>query len=101
MTFRDVTDDDATEIGRQFMQRLPEGYCWNISPIEYLTQIIDERDDMGRDAKRYRYLRSQQWNDNTIAVVRHPKDAVKLGYDCPSGARLDEFVDAAMENSND
>lgn len=48
------------------------------------------------DAKRYRWLRAQNWNDGLLAVVADPKDAVKLGYECPSLARLDEQIDAAM-----
>ncbi len=48
------------------------------------------------DAKRYRWLRAQNWNDGLLAVVADPKDALKLGYDCPSMARLDEQIDAAM-----
>jgi hypothetical protein len=48
------------------------------------------------DAKRYRWLRGQNWNDSLLAVVADPKDAVKLGQDCPSLERLDEQIDAAM-----
>ena len=48
------------------------------------------------DAKRYRWLREQNWNDGLLAVVADPKAAVKLGHDCPSLARLDEHIDAAM-----
>lgn len=48
------------------------------------------------DAARYRWLRAQHWNDNTLAVVYIPKNAVKLGYDCPMGKRLDEFIDDEM-----
>jgi hypothetical protein len=48
------------------------------------------------DAKRYRWLREQNWNDGLLAVVADPKDAVKLGYDCPSLDRLDAEIDAAM-----
>lgn len=49
-----------------------------------------------KDAERYRWLRAQNWNDGLLAVVADPKDAVKLGHDCPSLARLDEQIDAAM-----
>lgn len=49
-----------------------------------------------RDAERYRWLRDQHWNEADMAVVCHPKKSVKLGFDCPSGERLDESVDAAM-----
>lgn len=48
------------------------------------------------DAERYRWLRAQHWSDNNIAVVRNPRDAMKLGHDAPSGDRLDAFIDEAM-----
>ena len=47
-------------------------------------------------AERYRWLRGQNWNDGLFAVVADPKDAIKLGYDCPSLTRLDEQIDAAI-----
>lgn len=48
------------------------------------------------DAARYRWLREQHWNDAPLCVVAWPKHAVKLGHDCPSGARLDAAIDAAL-----
>jgi hypothetical protein len=48
------------------------------------------------DANRYRWLRAQNWDTGLLAVVADPKDAVKLGCDCPSLSRLDEQIDAAM-----
>jgi len=45
--------------------------------------------------QRYLWLREQHWNESNVAVVLAPKKAVKLGYDCPSGQRLDEIIDAA------
>jgi hypothetical protein len=50
--------------------------------------------ELERDAERYRKLRQQQWNESELCVVMRPKEAVKLGYDCPSLERLDAFVDA-------
>jgi hypothetical protein len=38
-------------------------------------------------------------SDGPLAVVANPKDAVKLGRDCPSLDRLDEAIDIAMEKS--
>ncbi len=52
-----------------------------------------------RDARRYRWLRAQHWNDNTIAAVRWPKDAMRLGHDAPSGERLDAAIDEAILNA--
>ncbi|WP_369070804.1 hypothetical protein [Burkholderia gladioli] len=56
---------------------------------------ISESEDV-RDAARYRWLRSQQWNESVFAVVRDPKRSVKLGADCPSGQRLDEEIDSSI-----
>lgn len=47
------------------------------------------------DAKRYRWLRDQDWFSSPLAVVHSPKDAVKLGHDCPSRDRLDAAIDRA------
>ena len=69
---------------------------------EYLV-VAQERDQLNaeiealrRDAERYRWLRSQHWNESDMAVACHPKKSVKLGFDCPSGERLDHAIDAAM-----
>ena len=51
------------------------------------------------DAERYRWLRGQHWYDNTIVAVCSPKDAMKLGYEAPSGERLDELIDEAMRHN--
>lgn len=61
--------------------------------IERLADALMERE---RDARRYRWLRAQHWNDNTIAAVRWPKDAMRLGHDAPSGERLDAAIDEAI-----
>ena len=53
-------------------------------------------ESLRKDAERYRYLRAQHWHDNTITAVRFPRDAMKLGYDAPSGDRLDDLIDAEM-----
>ena|SRR5258708_3374605 len=58
--------------------------------------LTAEIDGLKRDAERYRWLREQHWNEADIAVVCYPKKSVKLGFDCPSGQRLDEAIDAAI-----
>lgn len=61
---------------------------------------MNEQDEaMHKDASRYRWLRSQNWNDGLLAVVANPKAAVRLGHDCPSLDRLDEAIDSAMKES--
>jgi len=52
--------------------------------------------EVERDARRYRFLRKQHWHESALGVVRDPKKTVKPGTDCPSGSRLDEFIDAAL-----
>lgn len=98
-----------------------------VAEVEYIVNCMAEGDDSGcgsktdlgrdlerevqklyeqiaslqDDAERYRWLREQHWNESTLAVVCEPKKAVKLGYDCPSGERLDEAIDAAMSKGGD
>lgn len=60
------------------------------------TKGPDGLADLHKDAERYRWLRSQHWNESDMAVACHPKKSVKLGFDCPSGERLDHAIDAAM-----
>lgn len=67
--------------------------------VDPAADTIDRHpDDVAneKDAERYRWLRAQHWNDSLLAVVADPKDAVKLGHDCPSLDRLDAAIDAAM-----
>jgi hypothetical protein len=45
------------------------------------------------DAKRYRALRQMTWHASPLCVVANPRQAVKLGYYCPSGNPLDETID--------
>ena len=47
-------------------------------------------------ARRYLWLREQHWFNGQICVVLDPKQALKLGFDCPSGDRLDTFIDEFM-----
>lgn len=68
-------------------------YCKQSAEAKALREEIDQLRD---DAARYRWLRAQHWTDNTIAAVRCPKDAMKLGHDAPSGERLDALIDEAM-----
>jgi hypothetical protein len=48
------------------------------------------------DAARYRWLRQQHWSDGPLCVVLRPREAVKLGYFCPSLEYLDDLIDAEM-----
>lgn len=57
----------------------------------------DEIARLRADAERYRWLRAQHWESSSLGVVRDPKESVKLGYDVPSGDRLDMAIDEAMK----
>lgn len=73
--------------------------CWiEFKPDHGTASALPASED-ARDAARYRWLREQHWNESNVAVVLAPKKAVKLGYDCPSGQRLDEIIDAARSAS--
>ncbi len=48
------------------------------------------------DASRYRWLRAQYWDSGPVCVVADPRNAVKLGYYCPSMGGLDDLIDDAM-----
>lgn len=61
-----------------------------------LRRLDAENKALRADAERYRWLREQNWHDSDLCVVRRPRQAIKPGYDCPSGERLDEFCDAAI-----
>lgn len=66
-------------------------------PGGWINDLRDENAKLLEDAERYRWLRQQNWNESTICAVARPRDAVKLGYDCPSMDRLDATIDAAMQ----
>ena len=51
---------------------------------------------LGEDADRYAWLREQDWFSAPLAVVVRPKEAIKLGHDCPSRERLDAAIDDEM-----
>lgn len=57
-----------------------------------VQEAIDRLKKAEVDAKRYQWLRAQHWNDNTLCVVARPKEAVKLGFSCPSGELLDDAI---------
>jgi hypothetical protein len=60
-----------------------------------ICELIAEVRALRKDAERYRWLRAQHWDKSNLAVVCHPKQSVRLGFDCPSAERLDAAIDAA------
>lgn len=52
-----------------------------------------------RDAKRYRWLREQDWAKRGLCVVAS-SHMVKLGADCPTRDRLDAAIDAALSTEH-
>ena len=57
------------------------------------VSVLEQLRRMAGDAERYRKLRAMHWNESPLCVVADPKQAVRLGYDCPSGDRLDALLD--------
>lgn len=80
---------------------MPTDPMWCYENYEGAARYIDELEETIKDlqlaADRYNFLREQQWNTSPIAVVKYPKDNVKLGSDCPSMERLDEIIDVCMK----
>ena len=60
---------------------------------ETIRDLTAERDTLLEDAIRYRKLRALNWADSPMCVVRNPKQALKLGSECPYGDLLDWAVD--------
>ena len=54
-----------------------------------------------RDAERYKWLRAQHWSESEFCVVRHPKNAARLGSRCPSDANLDAEIDKAIASQKE
>ena len=64
-----------------------------------VKNLMRESLSLKKDAARYRWLRKQNWFDSDIAVVRSPNESIKIGYDCPSTERLDDYIDNEMKES--
>lgn len=64
------------------------------------ARLREELEAAQADAARYRFLRDQHWTTGELCVVKNPMKAVKLGYDLPSGERLDAAIDAAMKEQS-
>ncbi len=63
------------------------------SALDSLKAMVQQ---LEKDAARYRWLRMQHWSESELAVVKNPKQAVVLGYECPSSDRLDAEIDAQI-----
>jgi len=87
---RHVHLSKSTEVGLNGATQEP----LYLAPTTSIT--AQELDALRKDAERYRWLREQHWSEAEICVVTNPKDAIKLGYYCPSSVRLDSAIDAAI-----
>lgn len=56
-------------------------------------------DDTRLAAARYRWLRAQHWEGNTLCPVVRPKENVRLGSFCPSGVLLDAAIDERLKSA--
>lgn len=88
--------EHSLEVKEEFYQDALHSHIVLASQRDSLRAEVEA---LRKDAERYRWLREQQWNTSPICAVTRPKDAVKLGHDCPSLDRLDAAIDAAMEAS--
>ena len=61
--------------------------------LAHIDEQAAEIEQLRPDAGRYRKLRAQHWWSGTLAVVRNPKESVRLGGFCPSHDLLDAEVD--------
>lgn len=46
LTEDEMTDEDAANIGRALMERLPKGYSWSNCPTEIVTDLQNEIHDL-------------------------------------------------------
>lgn len=86
-------------------QHIYAGYM-SMCACEYAAHAINSHDELveenerlrelERDAMRYRFLRECNWNESPLCAVVDPKKVIKLGADCPSTTRLDDFIDELM-----
>lgn len=63
--------------------------------LSHLAELRAANERLALDARRYQWLREQDWFDGALCVVCNPKKAALPGFDCPSRERLDAAVDAA------
>lgn len=87
----------ATAHASALAQQVEELTTAHAVAVELGATYAARADELRADAERYRKLRAMHWSASPCAVVLHPKESVKLGYDCPSLARLDELLDAIEE----
>lgn len=63
-----------------------------------LRLALSQSGQDAQDAARYRWLRAQHWEQNTLAVVLRPKDNTKLGCFLPFDILLDQAIEAAIQS---
>lgn len=84
--------DQLAEATDRLQRLLTEAFGAHHPAIDDLVVILFAV----KDARRYRWLRRQHWNEAPLCVVMQPRQAVKLGHDCPAVDRLDAAIDDAM-----
>lgn len=95
-TVEGCIEDAVTELSETHALEL-RAYETTVANLEgRIAQMEKERDELRKDAERYRWLREQSWDAGELCIVSQPKHAVKLGHDCPSLFRLDAAIDAAI-----
>ena len=99
-----VYGDFILTVGSDYDDEKPEtqaniDYIAACSP-DSLRALLAERDELAKDAARYRLLRSNHWRqgDETLVIVR--TRSLRLGAQTYSGHLLDEAVDPALTNKD-
>lgn len=92
------TQSEALRLADLLLEIHKHAWCNKVEcdAAAWLRRLDAENKALRADAERYRWLRAQNWHDSDLCVVRRPRQAIKPGYDCPSGDRLDEFCGAGI-----
>lgn len=93
---QDAKLDRLTQSVAGIHERSSRAFMSNTELARKVCELEKERDSFRRDAERWRKLRDMHWSCSPLAVVQDPKKACHLGSVMPSGAQLDEAVDAVI-----
>lgn len=86
------------EVDREMITgREKKPHAVHFNPVGAMLEMARQLKKAEKDAARYRWLRECNLDESAICSVANPKESVKLGTDCPSGDRLDSFIDEAMK----
>ena len=84
--------------GRTPYEKYRNHMLYNITTVPLVDARVPTQKEVETElnANRYLHVRAQHWSSSRLCVVMNPKDAVKLGHNCPSGDLLDFEIDQDM-----